>query len=139
MADDSLYGATQALQGDPSMERVTLRLDNGATMQFTGRQFAGGSWYDEESATLTRQTLYVTSANEQVYALTTARGGQRSRRAYRISVQDDLCTIHDGRQEMTIELPLLLLAVQALAGLDKQVSPAIDLAVVEDTLRAANC
>ena len=139
MADSSLYNAAQALQGDPSMERVTLRLDNGATMQFTGRQFAGGSWYDEESSTLTRQTLYVTSANEQVYSLTTARGGQRSRRAYCISVQGDLCTIHDGRQEMTIELPLLLFAVQALAGLDKNVSPTIDLAVVEDTLRAANC
>ena len=40
---------------------------------------------------------------------------------------------------MTIELPLLLLAVQALAGLDKNVLPAIDLAAVEDTLRAANC
>ena len=121
----------------PVMERVTLQLDNGAVMQFEGRQFAGGSWYDEETGTLTRQTLYVTSASEQVYVITSRQGTQRSRRAYRVTLRGDYCTIHDGQKEITIALDMLMLAVQTLTGLDK--ASAETVAAVEETLRAANC
>jgi len=120
-----------------AMEKVSLQLDNGATMQFEGRQFAGGSWYDEESGTLTRQNLYVTTANEHVYVIASHNGAQRSRRAYRVTLQGEYCAIHDGRHEMTISLDMLMLAVQVLAGIDK--NSAETLAAVEETLRAANC
>ena len=121
-----------------AMERISLQLDNGAVMHFQGRQFAGGSWYDEESGTLTRQNLYVTSANEHVYAITSRNGAQRSRRAYRVTLHGDRCTIYDGRQEMTISMDMLMFALQALAGLDTN-NAETTLAVVEETLRAANC
>ncbi len=118
-------------------ETVSLALDNGTTMSFNGRPFAGGAWYDEETATMTRQQLYVTSANEHVYSIVTGAGRQRSRRAYRVALQGDTCHINDGQQEMTIELEMLMLAVRALTGLDQDAVPTLE--VMEDTLRAASC
>lgn len=50
MADDAFSQATN----------VVLHLDNGTDMQFSGRPFAGGSWFDEETGELTRQKLYAT-------------------------------------------------------------------------------
>lgn len=38
-----------------SRANVVLHLDNGAEMQFSGRPFAGGSWFDDETGELTRQ------------------------------------------------------------------------------------
>lgn len=121
-----------------TMETVTLHLDNGAVMTFSGRQFAGGSWYDEETGTLTRQNLYVTEYNEHVYSITTGSGVTRSRRAYRVAMHGELCTINDGKTEMTLEREMLMLAVRSLIGLDDQESEPL-LEMVEETLRAANC
>jgi len=119
-----------------STEHVTLQLDNGAQMTFSGRQFAGGSWYDEETGELTRQNLYVTEENEHIYSIVTGAGNARSRRAYRVSLQGEQCTINDGRNEMNVDLEMLMLAVRALTGLDKDAAPALEM--VEETLRAAN-
>ena len=118
-------------------EKVTLTLDNGASLSFSGRQFAGGSWYDEETGVLTRQNLYVTESNEHVYSIVSGSGQTRSRRAYQVALSGEQCHISDGHSEMTIELEMLMLAVRALSGLDKEEAPAME--VVEDTLRAANC
>lgn len=120
----------------PVREAVTLQLDNGAAMVFSGRQFAGGSWFDDETGVLTKQSLYVTAENEHVYSVTTRQGQTRNRRAYRVALEGDNCTIHDGRQEVTMELEMLMLAVRALTGLDKDSTSTLE--VVEETLRAAN-
>ena len=116
---------------------ISLDLDNGETMCFNGRPFAGGAWYDEETNTLTRQKLYITESGEHVYAITTARGGKKSKRAYKVRMQGEICTIFDGHTEMTIELEMLMLAVRALAGM--QGSDVSSLEIIEETLRAANC
>ncbi len=121
----------------PPALSVALHLDNGADMEFSGRPFAGGSWFDEETGELTRQRLYATESGEHVYSIVTGQGQQRSRRAYRVSMHGDACTISDGRTEMTLDLEMLMLAVRALAGLDKDDAPTLD--SVEETLRAANC
>ena len=109
------------IDGSPqgAWESMALRLDNGAEIAFSGRQFAGGSWYDEETGVLTRQNLYITEANEYVYSIITGTGRQRSRRAYRVA--------------------LLMLAVRALTGLDREGEGVPMLDLVEETLRAANC
>lgn len=120
-----------------ALENVTLSLDNGASLTFSGRQFAGGSWYDEDSDVLTRQNLYVTESNEHVYSIVKGTGQSRSRRAYQVALSGELCHISDGHTEMTIELEMLMLAVRALTGLDKEEASTLEL--VEDTLRAANC
>ena len=120
-----------------SFEDITLSLDNGVQMKFRGRQFAGGSWFDEEQGVLTRQTLFVTDTHEHVYAIVSGSGRQRSRRAYRVTLQGDTCTIDNGRQTMTIQYDMLMLAVRALTGLDKDATPTWEM--VEETLEAANC
>lgn len=116
---------------------VVLHLDNGTDMQFAGRPFAGGSWFDEETGELTRQKLYATESGEHVYSIVTGQGQSRSRRAYRVSLHGETCTIDDGRTEMTLDLEMLMLAVRALSGLQKDDAPTLD--IVEETLRAANC
>ena len=120
-----------------SFEEISLPLDNGANMTFRGRQFAGGSWFDEENNMLTRQNLYVMNSNEHVYSIVTGSGKQRNRRAYRVVLQGDACVIHDGRNEMTIAFDMLILAVRSLTGLGPDAGPSMD--VIEETLKAANC
>ena len=106
-----------------SRANVVLHLDNGAEMQFSGRPFAGGSWFDDETGELTRQKLYTTESGEHVYSIVTGKGQQRSRRAYRVSLHGEACTINDGRTEMTLDLEMLMLAVRALSGLEKDDAP----------------
>ena len=116
---------------------VVLHLDNGTDMRFSGRPFAGGSWFDEETGELTRQKLYATESGEHVYSIVTGQGQSRSRRAYRVALHGEACTISDGCTEMTLDLEMLMLAVRALSGLEKDDAPTLD--IVEETLRAANC
>ena len=122
-----------------ALESMALRLDNGAEIAFSGRQFAGGSWYDEETGVLTRQNLYITESNEHIYSIVTGTGHQRNRRAYRGALHGETCTISDGKTEITLELEMLMLAVRALTGLDREGEAAPMLELVEETLRAANC
>ena len=61
-----------------SRANVVLHLDNGAEMQFSGRPFAGGSWFDDETGELTRQKLYTTESGEHVYSIVTDTGGQKN-------------------------------------------------------------
>ncbi|MFQ8736395.1 MAG: hypothetical protein ACLSAH_10505 [Bilophila wadsworthia] len=56
-----------------SRANVVLHLDNGAEMQFSGRPFAGGSWFDDETGELTRQKLYTTESGEHVYSIVTGK------------------------------------------------------------------
>ena len=127
------------IDGSPqgAWESMALRLDNGAEIAFSGRQFAGGSWYDEETGVLTRQNLYITEANEYVYSIITGTGRQRSRRAYRVALHGKTCTMSDGKTEITLELEMLILAVRALTGLDREGEGVPMLDLVEETLRAA--
>lgn len=120
-----------------NLTRITLNLDNGAVMEFSGRAFAGGSWYDEETETLTRQKLYISESGEHIYSIISGQGQERSRRAYRVSLAGETCTINDGQSEMTLNLEMLMLAVRALAGMERADGPTLDM--VEETLRAANC
>ncbi len=121
---------------EQSMESVCLKHDNGPDITFTGRLFAESSWFDEESATLTRQKLYVTDNKEQVYYIVRGTGPDRSRHAYRLTVQGDHCIIHNGATEMTLEFNMLMLAVRQLCGLDAEATPT--LCMVEEMLKAAN-
>lgn len=119
------------------MDHVALGLDNGTMMNFTGRVFAESSWYDEDTAVLTQQKLYITDKYEQVYSVVSGSGKQRSRRAYKIVMQGDICHVTNGATQMSLPLDLLMLSVRSLCGLDGDAVPSLEL--VEETLRAANC
>ncbi len=119
-----------------SMENVCLKHDNGSDIAFHGRLFAESSWYDEESSTLTRQKLYVTDKNEQVYYIVRGNGPERTRHAYRLTVNGDFCIIYNGSSEITLQFDMLMLAVRQLCGLDADATPS--LCMVEEMLKAAN-
>lgn len=52
--------------------------------------FSECSWYDESQGTLTRQKLYVTENNEQVYYIVRSSGSERSRHAYKLFMRGDV-------------------------------------------------
>lgn len=119
-----------------TMEEICLKHDNGSDLQFRGRLFSECSWYDEEHGMLTRQKLYVTENNEQVYYIVRSSGQDRSRHAYRLSVRGDNCIIYNGVTEMALQFDMLMLAVRGLCGLEAGATPS--LSMVEDLLKAAN-
>ncbi len=57
-----------------AMEDISLRNDAGHDIAFKGRLFSECSWYDDETGVLTRQKLYVTEDNEQIYYIVSAAG-----------------------------------------------------------------
>lgn len=126
-----------AEMAENSMEDIALTLDNGAILDFRGRMFSEASWYDEDNGVLTHQKLYITDQHEQVYSVVAGAGNSRSRRGYRIGVEGDTCTVHNGRSEMTMPFDMLMMAVRSLCGLEEGATPSLEL--VEETLRAANC
>ena len=120
-----------------TMEDICLKQDNGCDFRFRGRLFSECSWYDEAAGLLTRQKLYVTSENEQVYHIVRSGGQTRSRHAYRLFMREDTCVIHNGTTEIALQFDMLMLAVRGLCGLADSATPS--LAMVEEMLKAANC
>lgn len=118
------------------MENICLKHDNGEDFVFRGRLFSECSWYDESSAMLTRQKLYVTDNNEQVYYIVRSTGHERTKHAYKLTMQKDTCVIHNGHAEISLKFDLLMLAVRGLCGLDAGATPSLHM--VEEMLRAAN-
>lgn len=122
---------------DNRMEQVSLKLDNGGEMNFKGRLFSESSWYDEDEASLTTQKLYVTDSHEQVYSVVSGDKNAKERRAYKINMHGDSCTVNNGITEMTLPFDMLMLAVRSLCRLEDDATPSLE--TVEETLRAANC
>ncbi len=118
------------------MEKITIKLNNGESLNFKGRLFSEASWYDEDEASLTIQKLYITDNHEQVYSIISGSEGRRERRAYRIATHGNSCTVNNGSIEMTMPFEMLMLAVRSLCGLNDEMTPNLD--TVEETLRAAN-
>ncbi|MBD5641753.1 MAG: hypothetical protein HDQ91_04985 [Desulfovibrio sp.] len=118
------------------MENICLKNDNGEDLRFQGRLFSECSHFDEDSGTLTRQQLYLTDNNEQVYYIVRASGQERSRHAYRLAIDGDNCIINNGRSEIALKFDMLMLAVRSLCGLDAEATPSLEM--VEEMLKAAN-
>ncbi|MBD5607378.1 MAG: hypothetical protein HDQ93_00820 [Desulfovibrio sp.] len=118
------------------MENISLKHDNGDALRFRGRLFSECSFFDEESGSLTRQQLYVTDAGEQIYYIVRGTGKDRSRVAYRVSVDGDSCVMDNGKESIAMSFDMLMLAVRSLCGLASDAKPPI--AAVEDMLKAAN-
>lgn len=118
-----------------NMENICLKHDNGDELCFQGRLFSECSHFDEENSSLTRQQLFLTESGEHVYYIIRSGNGNRTRHAYRLHVQDEECTINNGKAEITLKLDMLLLAVRSLCGLGEEDHSS--LAMVEELLKAA--
>lgn len=119
-----------------TLEDICLKHDNGSDLCFRGRLFSECSWFDDEHQIMTRQKLYVTDKNEQVYYIVRSHGQERSRHAYRLTVDGETCVIYNGRSEMSLQFDMLMLAVRGLCGLDDEATPT--LGQVEEMLRVVN-
>ena len=119
-----------------NMEEICLKHDNGDALRFEGCLFSESSDFDRDSGCLTRQQLYVTDNGEQVYYIVRSEGHQRTRRAYRLSVNGDTCVINNGRMEIAMQFDMLMLAVRGLCGLSSEDTPSLEM--VEELLHAAN-
>lgn len=99
-------------------EKMFLRSDNGAELYFRGKLYSEISYYDEESATLTRLRLFVTESGEQVYSIVSGSGAEKTRRHYIVAQEGEFYRISNGIQTLTLPLELLFAAVFGLCGID---------------------
>lgn len=101
-------------------EAIVLRGDNGSELHFHGKLFSESSYYDEESATLTRLRLFLTDRNEQVYSIISGSGEEKTRRHYIVTQDGDNYRISNGLQTLTLPLEMLFASVFGLCGIDPE-------------------
>jgi ribosomal protein S9 len=120
------------------MEKLTLQSDTGADITFRGRLFSESSYFDEETGMMTRQRLYVTDQNQQVYSIVTSDGRRKERRVYLLKAEEGVCRINNGLYDVTVPVELLMLAVRGLCGLTESEQSTDFFAALEESLKAAN-
>ena len=101
-------------------EKIFLRSDNGAELYFCGQLYSESSYYDEETATLTRLRLFITDTGEQVYSIVSGSGTQKNRRHYLVSAIGRRCRVSDGVQTLVLPVDMLFAAVFGLCGIDPE-------------------
>ncbi|MBQ7456626.1 MAG: hypothetical protein IJS54_03330 [Desulfovibrio sp.] len=106
-------------------ESVNLPQDNGEDLTFRGSLYSECSWFDEEHKQLTKQKLYVTDTNEQIYYIVRSVGGEKSHHAFRFAVNGTNCVINNGKTNMTLPFDMLMLVVRDLCGLSASETPTI--------------
>lgn len=99
-------------------EKIFLRSDNGAELYFCGQLYSESSYYDEETAAITRLRLFVTENGEQVYSIVSGSGAEKTRRHYIVAQDGDFYRISNGIQTLTLPLEMLVVAVFRLCGID---------------------
>ena len=99
-------------------EKVLLRGDNGAELEFKGRIFSESSYYDEETSTLTRLRLFMDEDGRHVYSIISGSGANKNRRFYIVVPGKDVCEISDGIHTLTVPIDMLFAAVFGLCGID---------------------
>ncbi len=104
--------------GKVHFEQISLSSDNGADLQFNGRLFSESSYYDEDSATLTRLRLYISDRNEQIYSIVSGSGQHKTRRHYMVAEEDGAYRISNGVHTLRLPLELLFSSVFGLCGID---------------------
>ena len=95
-----------------------LRSDNGAELYFSGKLYSESSYYDEETATLTRLRLFVTDNGEQIYSIVSGSGSEKTRRHYVVAPEGEFYRVSNGIQTLTLPLEMLFAAVFGLCGID---------------------
>jgi hypothetical protein len=101
-------------------EKIFLRSDNGTELYFCGQMYSESSYYDEETATLTRLRLFMTDTGDQVYSIISGSGTQKNRRHYFVSSIGQHCRVSDGVQSLVLPVDMLFAAVFGLCGIDPE-------------------
>lgn len=125
-------------QGNGVMEQITLKNDVGEALSFKGRLFSESSYFDDDTGMMTRQRLYVTDQNHQVYTIVTSNGSRKERRVYLLKPEGDQCRISNGLFDVTVPIELLMLAVRGLCGVTGSEQTDSFISTLEESLSAAN-
>lgn len=123
------------LQG--SLDEYVLHDDAGKEIRFKGKLFSESSYYDEEQGSITRLKLFVTEDGRQVYSIVSGSSSAKWRRVYIMRVEDDLCHINNGMQEITLHIEMLFTVVFGLCGIDEAQSDTLR-EFLEDSRKAIN-
>ncbi len=99
-------------------ERFRLENDQGEPLVFSGNLYAQTSCFDEASGVLTQQRLYTTTDGHQAFSVVTSDGEKKSRRAYLVRREGELCRIESGGRTVTLPYDSLMLYTQILWKLD---------------------
>lgn len=102
----------------PGMEEFTVQGYNGGDLTFTGRLFSEGSFFDDESGSLTRLRLFTMGGNRLVYSVVSGAGKHKDRRVYVLKVDKENCQIDNGQQHIEMPVEMLFTAVFGLCGLE---------------------
>ncbi|MDR2801436.1 MAG: hypothetical protein LBB52_09300 [Desulfovibrio sp.] len=105
---------------DTGAEKIFLRGDNGAEFQFTGKQYGGTSYFDEETGTLTLLRLYITENREQVFSFISGSELEKRRIFYIVSKDGEMYRISNGIQTLTLPEDLLFATVFGLCGINPE-------------------
>ena len=122
---------------DTSANTFTLSNDNGSALHFSGRLVADKEYFDESTSSLTRLRLFVADEGYMVYSVVAGPAEARSRRAYTITTQGDMCRLSDGIVSLVLPVAILLSTAFDLCGIDAGASEDFRPAF-EEVLRAAN-
>ena len=126
---------TKTLQS--SLDEYVLYDDAGKEIRFTGKLFSESSYFDDEQSTITRLKLFVTEDGRQIYSIVSGSSSAKWRRVYIMRVEDDLCHISNGAQEITLHIEMLFTVVFGLCGIDESQSSILR-EFLEDSRKAIN-
>ena len=120
-----------------SKNTFSLTSDNGSALSFNGRLMVDKEYFDIDTSNLTRLRLFVTDEGHMVYSVIAGPANNRSRRAYTIATEGDICRISDGVVSLQLPINTLLSTAFDICGIDPQASEDFRPAF-EEVLRAAN-
>lgn len=118
-------------------EEHVLHDDAGNEIRFRGKLFSESSYFDDEQNAITRLKLYVTNDGRQVYSVVSSSSTAKRRRVYILRIEDDLCRIANGAQEITLRTDMLFTVVFGLCGVNPAQEDALR-SFLDDTRSIAN-
>lgn len=118
-------------------EEHVLGNDAGNEIRFRGKLFSESSFYDEDQESLTKLKLFVTDDGRQVYSVVSGANNAKWRRVYILRIEDNLCHISNGMQEITLHTEMLLTVVFGLCGIDETQGDTLR-SFIEDSRKIAN-
>lgn len=97
---------------------VALQNDFGGEIIFEGYPYAQTSFYDDRTGVLTKQELYAVKDGREAFSIVSVDGDMRSKRAYMVKREGEMCRIHDGRGEVALPMESIMDFARMLLEID---------------------
>lgn len=97
---------------------VVLQNDLGGEIEFEGYPYAQTSFYDDRTGVLTKQELFAVKDGRQAFSIVAVDGDIRSRRAYLVRREGEMCHIDDGRGELSVPMESIMDFARMLLEID---------------------